>query len=95
MVQLARGTTKVWMAPFIPLRAPLIINLRTDPFERAPDTSDVYWRWIDDQGQWLVVPVQQIVGSFLETFEEFPPLRNPGSFTVSGAKQMIQNAALH
>lgn len=95
MVQLARGTTKVWMAPFIPLRAPLIINLRTDPFERAPDTSDVYWRWIDDQGQWLVVPVQQIVGSFLETFEEFPPLQNPGSFTVSGAKQMIQNAALH
>ncbi len=93
MVQMARGTTAVWLAPFVPLRAPLIINLRMDPFERAPETSDVYWRWIDDQGQWLVVPTQKIMAKFLESFEEFPPLQKPGSFTVSNAMDSILASA--
>ena len=34
MEQKATGTFRVWMEPFVPLRVPLIENLRRDPYER-------------------------------------------------------------
>jgi arylsulfatase len=35
MEQQTEGTLRVWMEPFVPLRIPLIFNLRRDPYERA------------------------------------------------------------
>ena len=37
------GTFHVWMEPFVPLRVPLIFNLRRDPYERATITSNTYF----------------------------------------------------
>ena len=67
-----RGTFRVWMEPFVPLRVPLIFNLRRDPYERAEITSNTYYDWMLDRA-YLLVPAQAYVGKFLKTFKEYPP----------------------
>jgi arylsulfatase len=67
------------------MRAPKIINLRSDPFERAPeDASMFYDKWSIDLS-FLLVPAQGIVTEFLKTFEEFPPRQKPASFSIDQA----------
>ena len=39
----------VWQDPFTPLRLPKIINLRSDPFERAEEVAMNYGRWRIDR----------------------------------------------
>ena len=50
---------------------PTIINLRADPFERAPHESGMYIRWYADN-MWMFVPVQQKLKEFFVDFEEYP-----------------------
>lgn len=50
---------------------PVIINLRADPFEKAPHESGLYLRWYADN-IWLFVPVQQKLKDFLTTLPEYP-----------------------
>ena len=71
----------VWAEPFVPLRMPRIFNLRTDPFERAMHESIGWSRWYTDRF-FLFVPAQFAVKMFLETFQEFPPRQEVGSFTI-------------
>ncbi|MFA9476527.1 MAG: arylsulfatase [Filomicrobium sp.] len=81
MEQKTPGTFRVWMDPFVPLRVPLIFNLRRDPYERAEVTSNTYYDWLLDRA-YLLVPAQAYVGKFLETFKEFPPRQKPASFSL-------------
>ncbi len=55
MEQRAIGTLLVWAEPFVHLRVPKIFNLRTDPYERADQTSNTYYDWLIDHA-FLVVP---------------------------------------
>ena len=48
MEQRRQGTLLIWGEPFTRLRIPKIYNLRTDPFERADETSNSYWEWYID-----------------------------------------------
>jgi arylsulfatase len=50
---------------------PEIVNLRADPYEKAPRESATYMRWYADN-IWLFVPVQQKLKGFLTTLPEFP-----------------------
>ena len=50
---------------------PEIVNLRADPYEKAPRESGLYLRWYADN-IWLFVPVQQKLKAFLETLPKFP-----------------------
>ncbi|QQL46382.1 arylsulfatase [Sulfuriroseicoccus oceanibius] len=81
MEQKTTGTFRVWMEPFVPLRVPLIFNLRRDPYERAEETSNTYYDWMIDRA-FLLVPAQAFVGGFLETFKEFPPRQEAASFSL-------------
>jgi arylsulfatase len=81
MEQKAAGTFRVWMEPFIPLRVPLIENLRRDPYERATITSNTYHDWQLDRA-YLLVPAQAYVAKFMETFKEFPPRQKAASFSL-------------
>jgi arylsulfatase len=87
-VQDIEGTFAVWQNPFRTVRIPYIINLRTDPFERAPITSNDYTNWLIEH-TWGLVPVQGIVGEFLQTFKEYPPRAKAASFTVDQALQKL------
>jgi hypothetical protein len=50
---------------------PVIVNLRADPYEKAPEESGMYIRWYADN-IWLFVPVQQKLQEFLKTLPEYP-----------------------
>jgi arylsulfatase A-like enzyme len=77
----------LWGEPFVMLRAPRLYNLRTDPFELAPKTSATYYDWLFRHA-FVIVPAQEGVAKFLETFKEFPPRQKPASFTVD---QVLEN----
>jgi arylsulfatase len=81
MEQKEYATLRAWIEPWTPLRIPLITNLRRDPYERAHVTSNTYYDWMIDR-IFLLVPAQQYVGQFLETFKEFPPRQKPASFSI-------------
>jgi len=88
MEQKTPGTLRVWMEPFTPLRVPLVENLRRDPYERAEITSNTYYDWMMDRA-YLLVPAQQYVAKFLETFKEFPPRQKAASFSLDQVMETL------
>ncbi len=91
MEQKAAGTLRVWMEPFVPLRVPLIFNLRRDPYERATITSNTYYDWLIDRA-FMLVPAQAYVGKFLETFREFPPRQKAATFSLDEVMEKLSGA---
>jgi arylsulfatase len=89
MEQRAKGLS-VWREPMVSLRAPLLLNLRSDPFERGPEDASVFYdKWMADRA-FLLVPAQAIVGEFLATFREFPPRQKPASFSIDQALEKAE-----
>ena len=88
MEQRVEATLQAWQEPFVPLRLPLIFNLRRDPFERASITSNTYWDWLLDRA-YLLVPAQQYVGGFLATFKDYPPRQKAASFSLDDALEKL------
>src|SRR6478609_3771367 len=84
MEQRVQGTFQIWAEPFTTLRVPKIFNLRTDPFERADQTSNTYWDWFINRN-YIAGYATVIVTQFLETFKEFPPRHEPATFTIDHA----------
>ena len=78
MEQRVQGTMQIWAEPFVTLRIPKIFNLRTDPFERADQTSNTYWDWFIDH-DYIAGYAIVIVTQFLDTFREFPPRHEPAT----------------
>ena len=69
---------------------PVIVNLRQDPYERAPDESRMYLRWQGEK-MWTMVPAQSIVSEFLASFKDFPPAKS-GSLSVDKVLQQMTTA---
>ncbi len=87
--QRVEATLQAWAEPFVPLRVPLIFNLRRDPFERSQKTSNTYYDWLIDR-VYLLVPAQAYVAEFLETFKEYPPRQKPASFSLDQVMEKLQ-----
>ena len=79
--QKVEGTAEIWAAPFVCRRLPKMFNLRLDPYERADITSNTYYDWTI-QRAFLIVPAQDLVAQFVQTFKDFPPRQKPSSFSV-------------
>lgn len=80
----------VWKRDFTRLRVPFLTNIRADPFERAIESS-----WFPDwecRRAFLLVPAQEIVARYMESFKEFPPRAKAASFTVSDVMEKISTA---
>lgn len=89
MEQRVEGTLQAWAEPFVPLRVPLIFNLRRDPYERAQKTSNTYYDWMLDRA-YLLVPAQTYVGKFLSTFKEYPPRQKAASFSLDKVMEQLE-----
>ncbi len=89
--QRAKGMD-VWAEPFVMTRAPTLIDLRGDPFERAKEESNLYGEWMFRR-LFVIVPAQAGVAQFLETFKEFPPRQKPASFSIDQALEMMKKGA--
>ncbi len=90
LAQEAEGL-KVWQQPFVQLRAPMITNLRMDPFERAEHENAMgYQRWYLDR-MYLIAPAGGYVAQWLQSFREFPPRQKPGSFNLDRVMDSINS----
>jgi len=88
--QRVESTLQAWSEPFVPLRIPLIFNLRRDPYERAQITSNTYYDWLIDRA-YLLVPAQAYVGKFLSTFKKYPPRQKAASFSLDKVLETLQS----
>jgi arylsulfatase A-like enzyme len=80
----------VWQGQFTKLRAPMLYNLRADPFEKA--TRSIYYGDWSAHRMFMFVPAQAFVAKWLESFKEFPPRAKAASFSISDAMQKITTA---
>ena len=88
LLQEAEGL-EVWQQPFVQLRAPLLTNLRMDPFERAREENAMgYQRWYLDR-MFMIAPAGAYVGRWLQSFRDFPPRQKPGSFNLERVMQAL------
>ena len=80
---------KVWQQPFEELRAPLITNLRMDPFERAEEENAMgFQRWYLDR-MYLIAPAGAYVANWIQSFKQFPPRQKPGSFNLDRVMEKV------
>jgi len=92
MEQRLRGTLGVWAEPFVRLRLPKLFNLRTDPYEYADITSNSYYDWFLHH-DYIIFAAQAIAAKFAETFQDFPAVQHPNSFTIDDAMAKMSEAA--
>ncbi|MFO1303238.1 MAG: arylsulfatase [Burkholderiales bacterium] len=86
--QKAKGL-RVWQEPFTVLRAPLLTNLRMDPFERAEEENAMgFQRWYMER-MYAIAPAGAYVGRWLQSFKEFPPRQKPGSFNLERVMESV------
>ncbi|MCD8536272.1 MAG: arylsulfatase [Burkholderiaceae bacterium] len=83
---------RVWQEPFVALRAPLITNLRMDPFERAEHENAMgFQKWYLDH-MFVIAPAAAYVGNWLQSFKAFPPRQKPGSFNLDRVMETVMSA---
>jgi arylsulfatase A-like enzyme len=73
-------------------QAPIVTNLRQDPWERYQDESMNYGRWWGEK-LWTMVPATVIVSQFLATFKEYPPSQASGGLTVTQFLDAVSKGA--
>jgi arylsulfatase len=84
---------RVWQQPFEVLRAPLLTNLRMDPFERAfAEDAMGFQRWYLER-MFAIAPAAAYVGQWLQSFREFPPRQKPGSFNLERVMEAVTKGA--
>ncbi|MBL9147781.1 MAG: arylsulfatase [Phycisphaerae bacterium] len=84
---------RVWQNPFTVLRAPLLTNLRMDPFERAEHENAMgYQRWYMEH-MFFIAPAGAYITNWLQSFKEFPPRQKPGSFNLDRAMEAVTQSS--
>jgi arylsulfatase len=83
-------TMALWREPFVELRAPLLFNLRRDPFERAQHNSNTYNDWWMDRTGFIFPPVAGELAKFIRTMKEYPPSQKAGSWNVGKVMEQLQ-----
>jgi len=80
---------RVWQEPFTTLRAPMVTNLRMDPFERAEQEHAIgYQRWFLER-MYMIAPAGAFVAKWLQSFRDFPPRQKPGSFNLDRVMEAV------
>jgi len=85
---LFRDQEKWFRADNAELTSPYIINLKLDPFERFVEARG-YDEWAENRS-WLFGPAAMQVGTFVKTFEKYPP-RQPSFSPAIGDLTTIIN----
>ena len=62
-------------------RFPMLVNLRTDPFENAEVCASLFYdKWRADR-VFMLAPGGALVGQFMQTLAEFPIRQSPESWS--------------
>ena len=77
-----------WQDPLESLRFPMLVNLRTDPFENAEVCSISYPKWRADR-VFMLVPAGALVAQYMATMKEFPPRQSPESWSPGAIMEKL------
>ncbi len=91
MVQRAHGAD-VWQEPFVTLRMPKLFNLKMDPFEGADIHGSFFYDKWKFEHLYALVPAQVKAFEFLNTFKEFPPMQEVGSFSLDKVMTKVMSS---
>ena len=80
---------QIWLEPFVELRAPYLINLRRDPFEKALHGSNTYYDWYIDRA-YILIAMQGYAFNFLKTLQEYPPSQTAGDWSLKSVEEQIK-----
>ena len=80
---------QVWREPFVNLSAPMLCNLRRDPFEKAQESANNYNDWYIDSA-FVLVPLQGVASKFLMTLKEFPPTQKPDDWSLHSLETQVK-----
>jgi arylsulfatase len=89
-----------WIGGQVRVDAPVLTNLRLDPFERLDypvgtlTGSQNYFSWFQYEF-WRFVFVQQEVAKLAMTALEYPPMQKGSSFNLEAVKAQIEEAMKH
>ncbi len=83
----------VWIEPFDALRAPLLTNLRMDPFERAKEENAMGYQRFYVEHMFVFAPASAYVAKWLQSFKDFPPRQKPGSFNLDRVMEAVTSNA--
>ena len=61
-----------WAGPKEERNAPLLVNLRRDPYEKVSEESGMYVNWMGKK-MWAFGPAARLVQAHIATFSDFPP----------------------
>ncbi|MFV0409001.1 MAG: hypothetical protein ACK5LJ_04660 [Paracoccus sp. (in: a-proteobacteria)] len=74
-------TKEDYYAPLEPRTAPLVFNIRMDPYESYGNT-DSYGHLVQ-KVSWQIGPMNELIGAHLASLAEFPPVQASKSFDMS------------
>ncbi|OUR93906.1 sulfatase [Flavobacteriales bacterium 34_180_T64] len=77
-----------WFGAKEKMGAPLLFNLRRDPFEKAADESGMYINWMGKK-MWAFGPARIIVQQHLATFQEWPPLSESAKANKENLREQV------
>ncbi|KFA95045.1 arylsulfatase [Vibrio sp. ER1A] len=80
-----RNGIELWAEPFTWLRTPMPVDLKMDPFERAPYDSTTYGDWWVNQLPFMYSMMAHMQ-EYVMTFKEFPASQKPGSWSLKDLK---------
>lgn len=81
----------VWRQPMTKLRAPLFIDLLSDPYENSVDGAANWEQWAMDHA-FLILPMVERVGEYLATYKDFPPRQRPASFSIDQVIEKLNSS---
>ncbi len=81
----------VWIQPFEVLRAPMLTNLRMDPFERAEEENAMGFQRFYVEHMFAIAPAAAYVGQWLQSFRDYPPRQKPGSFNLDRVMEQVMS----
>ena len=87
-VQRAEGFN-VWQEPVVELRWPMLVNLVTDPFEEAENSSLFYAKWRADR-LFALAPAGALIGQYMQSMIEFPPRQSPESWSPGAVLEKLK-----
>ena len=83
------STKEDYYANLVPRTAPLVFNIRMDPFE-SYDSKDSYGHLLQ-KISWLFAPMGEMMGEHLKTLAQYPPVQGGKSFDMSNIVQEFIN----
>ncbi len=72
---------EIWRYPMTKLRAPMLIDLLSDPYEYAPSNAAAWEDWYVKRA-FLILPAVEKVAKYLATYKDFPPRQAPATFSI-------------